>query len=86
MFWLGTKAQARTAWERLKLHTNRMLNVNYYRPGEYAGPRHLRLWSWSHGRTVIRGLFGIDMHATYFTVNPSINKLGEVTPWKLTHL
>lgn len=86
-FRYGTKAQAQWAWAMLKEHCERVKNTNLMSPAEHATD--LGLFDFSAGSLVamlVRGLWGIDAHAQYFTVAPNIGKLDTGETWKLTNL
>ena len=87
IFRYGTREQARNAWQKLIKHTQRIRDHNYFRPGERNND--CGLFQFSAGaltEMIVRGLFGIDVHATYFTINPNVYKLGLSGTWVLNNI
>jgi hypothetical protein len=83
LFRYGDEDQARTAWSRLQAHTQRVLTRNYGQPGEHWTDNGLFAYSLSAVEMVTRGLFGLDAHSSYLSIQPNTWKLGQSFTWRL---
>lgn len=87
IFRYGNNTQAQWGFDKLKKYCQRLIYNNVYSPAEYYG--NIGQFEFSSGsfvEMIIKGLFGIDAHAAYFTVNPNIPKLSQGGVWKLNNL
>ncbi len=86
IFRYGAPEQAQWAWERLKQHTQRVMHVNQYAPGEYySSVGQFEFSAGSMTQMITRDLFGLDPHASYFTCTPNIYKLNDTAGWNLSN-
>jgi len=87
IFRYGDNTQAQWGFSKLEKYCQRLIYKNVYSPAEYYG--NIGQFEFSSGafvEMIIKGLFGIDAHGSYFTVNPNIPKLSQGGTWKLNNL
>jgi len=83
-FRFGTAEQRRTAWQRLEEEANRILRVNYGRPGERGDNNGLFMFSaGSYLDLLARGLFGVDEHLDSLEVGPHVDGVADDSTWRL---
>jgi hypothetical protein len=77
-------AQRAAAWRHLSEEADRIVRVNYGRPGERGGDNGLFQFSaGSYLDLVARGLFGVDEHVDEVEVAPHVDGLADDFTWRL---
>jgi Na+-transporting NADH:ubiquinone oxidoreductase subunit NqrE len=83
----GTNAQAQAAWVIAKdIANDRLTNLQGFLGEKSVNSGTFAFSIGALHEMLVRGLFGIDAHATYFTITPNLTKLGLGGSWTLTTL
>jgi hypothetical protein len=81
----GSAPQRAAAWRLLSVEADRILRVNYGRPGERGDNN--GLFQFSAGAyldLVARGLFGVDEHVNEVDVAPHVDGIADDFTWRLS--
>ena len=83
-FRFGTVQERRVAWQRLDEEANRVIRVNYGRPGERGDNNGLFMFSaGSFLDLLARGLFGVDEHLDSLEIAPHLDGIADDSTWRL---
>jgi hypothetical protein len=83
----GTNAQAQSAWTHAQaIAVDRLANINGFLGEKSVNSGTFAFSVGALQEMLVRGLFGIDAHATYFTITPNIPKLALGGTWVLNDL
>lgn len=86
VFRFGSSGQAQTAWSYLSQLALDRLNRRAFLAEHYSDSGVFGFSTGAFIEMLVRGLFGIDAHANYFTISPNTYKLALSSDFSLTNL